>query len=145
MPIHDPNSAEVSEAHLFVAVLGASNRIYAAAFAGEKLESWISAHCHAYAFYGGVARITVPDFVPGNIIDLLCPILLCGRQSRTPVFPRESGNTRAQHNAHSDLSHFSKSASSLQTGFRGNASEEADDGGSQVFNASCFIRMLISA
>jgi transposase len=31
------------------------------AFADEKLESWIAAHCHAYAFFGGVARITVPD------------------------------------------------------------------------------------
>jgi transposase len=61
VPIHDPGSAEVTEAHLFVAVLGASNRTYVEAFADEKLESWIAAHCHAYAFFGGVARITVPD------------------------------------------------------------------------------------
>ncbi len=61
VPIHDPASGEVTQAHLFVAVLGASNRTYAEAFADEKLESWIAAHCHAYASFGGVARVTVPD------------------------------------------------------------------------------------
>jgi len=60
VPIHDPQGPG-SSAHLFVAVLGASNRTFVEAFANEQLESWISAHCHAYAFYGGVARITVPD------------------------------------------------------------------------------------
>ena len=61
VPIHDPHRPEGSDAHLFVAVLGASNLTFAEAFTNEQLEAWISAHCHAYAFYGGVARITVPD------------------------------------------------------------------------------------
>ena len=59
--LHHAQDGSVVFAHLFVAVLGASNKTYAEAFADEKLASWITAHCHAYAFFGGVARITVPD------------------------------------------------------------------------------------
>jgi transposase len=44
-----------------VAVLGASNKTYAEAFANERLENWIAAHSHAFAFYGGVTRAVVPD------------------------------------------------------------------------------------
>ena len=61
VPVHDPENGGLAQAHLFVAVLGASNKTYAEAFADEKLEAWIEAHCHAYAFFGGVARVTVPD------------------------------------------------------------------------------------
>jgi transposase len=61
MEIHNAQNGSLTKAHLFVAVLGASNKTYAEAFADEQLGSWITAHCHAYAFFEGVARITVPD------------------------------------------------------------------------------------
>ena len=61
VPIHDCVDGSTTQAHLFVAVLGASNKIFAEAFPNEQLDSWIAAHCRAYAFYGGVARVTVPD------------------------------------------------------------------------------------
>jgi len=61
VPIQNPRDGTLSQAHLFVAVLGASNKTYAEAFPDEKLEAWIGAHCHAYAFFEGVARVTVPD------------------------------------------------------------------------------------
>jgi len=61
MEIHNARDGSVSAGHLFVAVLGASNKTYAEAFENEQLAAWIAAHCHAYAFFGGVARITVPD------------------------------------------------------------------------------------
>lgn len=60
VPIHNPDGT-VSEAQIFVAVLGASNKTFAEAFANQQLPSWIAAHCHAYAFFQGVARVTVPD------------------------------------------------------------------------------------
>ena len=50
-----------TEASPFVAVLGASNKTSAEAFANERLEHWIAAHGHAFAFYGGVTRAVVPD------------------------------------------------------------------------------------
>ena len=56
VPIHNAADGSVSAAHLFVAVLGASNKTYVEAFADEQLAAWLAAHCHAYAFFQGVAR-----------------------------------------------------------------------------------------
>jgi len=61
MPIHNASDGTTAAAHLFVAVLGASNKTFAEAFPNEQLPCWIAGHCHAYAFFGGVAKITVPD------------------------------------------------------------------------------------
>jgi len=61
VPIHHAHDGSVSAAHLFVAVLGYSNKTYAEAFDNEQLAAWVSAHCHTYAFFEGVAKITVPD------------------------------------------------------------------------------------
>jgi transposase len=60
VPIHQADGT-LMEASLFVAVLGASNKIYAEAFAHEQLENWVAGHAHAFAFYGGVTRAVVPD------------------------------------------------------------------------------------
>ena len=61
VPIHNAADGSTSPASLFVAVLGASNKMYAEAFPDQKLNSWITAHVHAYEFYGGVPGLTVPD------------------------------------------------------------------------------------
>ena len=66
--IHSAQDGSVSSAHLFVAVLGASNKTFAEAFENEQLAAWIEAHCHAYAFFQGVARITVPDNLKTGVI-----------------------------------------------------------------------------
>jgi transposase len=60
VPIQEADGV-ISQASLFIAVLGASNKTFAQAFADQKLPSWISAHCQAYAFFQGVARVAVPD------------------------------------------------------------------------------------
>ena len=61
LPIVDPDSGEVWQAQLFVAVLGASNYTYAEALPSQELPHWISGHVHAFAFFGGCTRIVVPD------------------------------------------------------------------------------------
>jgi transposase len=61
VPIHHSTDGSTSQAHLFVTVLGASNKIFVEAFPNEQLDCWIAGHCHAYAFYDGVAKVTVPD------------------------------------------------------------------------------------
>jgi len=68
VPIHNAQDGSVTAGHLFVAVLGASNKIYAEAFENEQLAAWIAAHCHTYSFFGGVARITVPDNLKTGVI-----------------------------------------------------------------------------
>lgn len=46
---------------VFVAVLAASNRIFAEATSNQKEESWIASHTRALSFYGGVPEAVVPD------------------------------------------------------------------------------------
>jgi transposase len=61
IPIHERTTGVVSQASLFVAVLGASSYTYAEATRDQQMESWIQAHAHAFEFYGGVPSLIVPD------------------------------------------------------------------------------------
>ena len=61
LPIYDRHSAAVRQASLFVAVLGASSYTYAEVTRDQQMEAWIRAHEHAFAFWGGVPSLTVPD------------------------------------------------------------------------------------
>ena len=62
VPIVDADSGEVRPAYLFVAVLGASNYTYVEAALSQDSEAYLSAHVRAFEFYGGCARILVPDY-----------------------------------------------------------------------------------
>jgi len=57
----DPETGEIQEAHIFIAVLGASNYTYAEAHRAEDLPNWIAGHVAAFAYFGGVSEIVVPD------------------------------------------------------------------------------------
>ena len=48
-------------AELFVAVMGASSYLYAEATRSQELFWWISSHENAFAFFGAVPRLLVPD------------------------------------------------------------------------------------
>jgi transposase len=61
MPIVDASTGVITDVQIFVATLGASNYTFAEATLSQDLPSWIQAHVHAFAFFGGVAEITVPD------------------------------------------------------------------------------------
>ncbi len=61
VPICNAADGTVAPAFIFVAVLGASNKTYAEAFLNQKLPAWLTAHCHAYEFFQGVPKVTVPD------------------------------------------------------------------------------------
>jgi len=61
IPIYDPSGGPVQQAHLFVAVLGASSYTYAEATRDEQLASWIGGHVRAFEFYQGVPKLVVPD------------------------------------------------------------------------------------
>jgi transposase len=71
IPLWDPHSGQSRPAHLFVAVLGASNYTFAEAFENTRLPSWIEAHVHAWEFFGGVTRLTVPDN-PKTAVSYAC-------------------------------------------------------------------------
>lgn len=62
-PAHiiDPDTGEITDAYLFVGVMTYSQYTYVEAFINEKQQAWITAHVHMYEYFGGVARILVPD------------------------------------------------------------------------------------
>lgn len=59
--IVDRRSGETQDAHIFVAVMGASSLTYACATWTETLPDWLQAHVQAFAFFGGAPRLLVPD------------------------------------------------------------------------------------
>lgn len=61
VPIYDRETGAVSQAEIFVAVLGASNYTFSEATADQSLASWVGSHVHAFEYFGGVPWKTVPD------------------------------------------------------------------------------------
>jgi len=61
LPIVDPSTGEIKEAHLFVACMGFSSYTYAEAFPSEQLPCWIAGHMNAFAYFGATPEIIVPD------------------------------------------------------------------------------------
>jgi transposase len=67
VPIVDRTTGEIRQAQIFVAVLGASNYTYAEATWTQGLEDWLMAHVRAFAFFGGVPEIVVPDNLKAGV------------------------------------------------------------------------------
>ena len=69
VPLIDPKTGEVHQAQVFVATLGASSYTYAEATLTQTLPDWISSHVRAFAFFGGVPEILVPDNLKGGVSE----------------------------------------------------------------------------
>ena len=61
LPIKDPITGETVPAYLFVGVLPCSCYVYAELCSDMKSENWLLCHVHAYEYFGGVPRLTIPD------------------------------------------------------------------------------------
>lgn len=61
IPLQDPVTGEQSAAYLFVAVLPCSYYTYAETCDDMKTENWLNCHVHAFDYFGGVARLLIPD------------------------------------------------------------------------------------
>jgi len=61
LEVIDPRTGELQPVQIFVAVLGASNYTYAEATWSQRLPDWIGSHVRAFAFFGGVPEVVVPD------------------------------------------------------------------------------------
>jgi transposase len=59
--LFDPETGEIIEVELFVAVLGASNYTYAEATRTQQVIDFVSSVSRTFAFIGGVTRAVVPD------------------------------------------------------------------------------------
>ena len=67
LPIVDAATGTILQAQLFVAVLGASNYTYAEATLSQELPHWVGAHVHAFAYFGAVPEIVVPDNLKAGV------------------------------------------------------------------------------
>lgn len=67
VPVVDPDTGEVRNASIFVAVLGASSYTYAEAHFGQTLPHWVGAHQRAFCFYGGTVEVLVPDNLKAGV------------------------------------------------------------------------------
>ncbi len=61
LSVIDPQSGEVTEVEVYVAVLGYSQLTYVEAVESQKKEDFISATENALHFFGGVPRVLIPD------------------------------------------------------------------------------------
>lgn len=61
MAIIDAATGEITQAQIFVAVLGASNYTYACATKTQTASDWVASIIGAFEFIGGVPRLVVPD------------------------------------------------------------------------------------
>lgn len=68
IPITDPRTGEITQAQLFVAVLGASSYTYAEALPSQAECWWTAAHVRAFEFMGGSPAILVPDNLKAGVI-----------------------------------------------------------------------------
>lgn len=64
----DPLTSAKIEVELFVAVLGASNLTYATTTLTQRMHDFVMSHVKAFAYFGGVARATVPDQLKSAVV-----------------------------------------------------------------------------
>jgi transposase len=67
VPVFDAALGVERRAHIFVAVLGASNYTYAQARWSEGLADWIGAHVNAFSVIGGVPKAVVCDNLKAGV------------------------------------------------------------------------------
>ena len=61
LPVVNPDTGEIRDAQVFVAVLGASSYTFAEATWSQSLPDWVGSHVRAFAFFGGLPEVVVPD------------------------------------------------------------------------------------
>jgi len=65
--IVDPDTGEVTEVELFVAVLGESNFTYAEVTRSQRGPDWIASHVRAVEYFGDVPAALVPDQLKAGV------------------------------------------------------------------------------
>ncbi|ATB28285.1 integrase [Melittangium boletus DSM 14713] len=63
----DGVTGEERVAKLFVAVLGASNLTYVEPVFSEDMATWVGCHVRAFAYFGGVTELVVPDNLKAGV------------------------------------------------------------------------------
>jgi transposase len=95
------STGEIRKAYVFVAGLGFSQLLFAWAAADTKSANWLGCHRRMFAFYGGVAHVTVPDCLKTGVLKchLYDPDLTPGYAElashyATAVVPARAGHAK---------------------------------------------------
>ena len=67
VPITNPETGEISQAQVFVAVLPASNYTYVEIQPSQELRYWLGGHVRAFTFFGGAPKTICPDNLKSGI------------------------------------------------------------------------------
>ena len=67
----DPQTGEIRQAQIFVAVLGASSLTFAMASFGQRLPDWIEGQTRALSYFGGVPKAIVCDNLKAGVVKAL--------------------------------------------------------------------------
>ena len=97
----DPETGELKEVSIFVAVLPATAYPFVHAYEDMKLSNWIDAHVDAYEYFGGVPKVTIPDNTKTAVTtpDRVDPVLnksyneMAGHY-RTTLVPARAGKPK---------------------------------------------------
>jgi len=65
---YDVKTGAIHKAYVFVAGLGFSQLLFAWAAEDMKSRNWLACHRRMFAFYGGVAHVTVPDCLRTGVV-----------------------------------------------------------------------------
>ena len=82
MEVCDPDTGELHRVYVFVACLPFSSLMFAEGFYSMNQEAWISAHTHAFGFFGGTTPILVPDNCKTGVIKNTVAELVLNEQYR---------------------------------------------------------------
>ena len=66
--LFDPDSGRLRKAWVFVLVLGFSRHMFAKVAFDQKTGTWIQLHVEAFAYFGGVPRVMVPDNLKAAVV-----------------------------------------------------------------------------
>lgn len=65
--IKNRSQETVSEAPIFVAVLGGSNYVFAEAHLKQDISHWLGGHTRGFEFFGGVPEVVIPDNLKSGV------------------------------------------------------------------------------
>ena len=77
--VRDKTSGKYRRTRLFVLTLGYSRKSVRLLVWRSTTQIWAELHERAFRRLGGTVRVIVLDYVPRNIVQLMCPRRICGR------------------------------------------------------------------
>ena len=83
--LYDPVAGRRRTVQALIFMAAYSRHMFVWLSFSQTLEAVVAGCEAAWAFFGGVFTVLIPENVPRNIFRLLLPTALCGRRRRTPV------------------------------------------------------------